>query len=459
MITQQKLTDAQKHFIFDMSPKLSLKRILLDLFTATELNILDVAITEKEYDDIRRGKLFTVEPQDELEVFVIKSKWKNKPDLITYTINTNSIKYVKDYIDTTLPIFPVTAQMDIKPNEIINFKNTKPELVSLGRYLVNHVVLVESFEDLIEFTNVPYNIDNAESLIVKALIAEKITPQQCRRYLDAGYALFQFTELSVPSFSERSVTTGPDINKLKKELFEKYKGQLTDPIVSYKIKEALVNYDKEWLGDDSSTSLYNGVGKKAYDVQRNKMYLAVGGIEAFGKDISSYEFIEGSLIDGWDKKEMPIIFNDIRKGSFDRSTSTAMGGALTNFVLRVFQDTEIVEKDCKAKKGLKFVLTKELSSKFIGRYIIHPTEDICITEDNVSKYIDKQILIRSPMYCKSKTGYCEKCAGKLFTSLDLKAISMEIVDITSTFVTQALKSMHGTAISIDTIKFEDYFVT
>ena len=342
--------------------------------------------------------------------------------------------------------------------KLLILKNTTPELVSLGRYLVNQVVLIAAFNDVIKFVNAPYNIGKIETEICKALVAKQITVKQCRQYLDAGYALFQFTELNVPSFSERSVTTGPDIDKMKADLFEKYKGQLQDPIVAYKIRKALVDYDKEWLGDDSSTSLYNGVGNKAYDVQRNKMYLSVGGIEAFGKDITSYEFIKNSLLEGWDKKAMPTISNEIRKGSFDRSTSTAMGGALTNFVLRVFQDTEIVEPDCKTKLGLTFVLTEYLAKKFIGRYLILPASEVCLDEGNVSKYIGKKVTIRSAMYCKSETGYCEKCAGKVFTNLDMKSINMEVVDITSTFVTQALKSMHGTAISIDNIDFKEYFI-
>ena len=126
-----KLTENQKQFIFDITPKLASKKVQLELLTATELAILDIEVTEKEYDTIRRGGLYDIPTHDILEIFVIKSTWENKPDLVVYTISTTSIKYIKDYTDTKLPIFPITSKLEIRPNEIINFKkhNTRISII------------------------------------------------------------------------------------------------------------------------------------------------------------------------------------------------------------------------------------------------------------------------------------------------------------------------------------------
>ena len=66
----------------------------------------------------------------------------------------------------------------------------------------------------------------------------------------------------------------------------------------------------------------------------------------------------------------------------------------------------------------------------------------------MSKYAEGLYLMRSPMYCKTQHGLCEVCAGKMFSKLDVKHISMYIVDISSTFTTMALKLMHGSKLEM-----------
>ena len=61
---------------------------------------------------------------------------------------------------------------------------------------------------------------------------------------------------------------------------------------------------------------------------------------------------------------------------------------------------------------------------------------------------DHSYLMRSPMYCQCKNGFCYKCVGKLFAELDVKQLSLVIVDISTTFMLASMKNMHGSKLAL-----------
>ena len=97
--------------------------------------------------------------------------------------------------------------------------------------------------------------------------------------------------------------------------------------------------------------------------------------------------------------------------------------------------------------------------KFIGRFIRVNGKWVEITREDMSKYVGKQYVMRSPMFCRSQHGLCKTCAGKVFSKLDSKHLSMYIVDISSTFTTMALKLMHGSKLEmVDLGDLDQYLV-
>jgi hypothetical protein len=80
--------------------------------------------------------------------------------------------------------------------------------------------------------------------------------------------------------------------------------------------------------------------------------------------------------------------------------------------------------DCKTKKYLKLKVSKSMESKLIGRnYVDNKSGELTeITED--TKLTNSTILLRSPIYCKSKIGICKICYGKLAEKLNTKFIGI-----------------------------------
>ena len=77
--------------------------------------------------------------------------------------------------------------------------------------------------------------------------------------------------------------------------------------------------------------------------------------------------------------------------------------------------------DCGTMFTLKTIIPKKLKKLFFNRYVV--TNDIrnpiLLTADNIDEYVDKEIQLRSPMFCKSNC-YCNKCAGELFYKMGVK---------------------------------------
>ena len=320
---------------------------------------------------------------------------------------------------------------------------------TVGKFLLNTLFIEMPFDGYFDYINKSgYDIKGLEKQISEALMADKVQVDQYKRYVDNLYFIGHFCELCVPTVTRAALTTDASIKDLKKELLEKYKGQLEDPKVIAEIEDILIKADKEYLKNDNSMRFYGPLGGKPFNIARKKLYLSVGGIETFSKDTGKYTFIQNSLAEGWNNDSIPVISNEIRKGSYNRGHETQLGGALTKYVMRVFQDLCIIEDDCHSRNGLEVDFKQYPIENFKGRYINDKGTWVAITNENMSKYTNGKYVMRSPMYCKTEKGLCRKCAGDIYAGLNTKHVAMYIVDISSTFTTMALKLMHGSKVSL-----------
>lgn len=180
--------------------------------------------------------------------------------------------------------------------------------------------------------------------------------------------------------------------------------------------------------------------------------MTLGLVETFGDDVKGYEFGSFNLNKGWDLKQMDIISNDIRRGSYNRAKSTALGGYESKVLGRNFQDSTIVDDDCGSKRGLKVFLNQYNIKQFYYRNLIINNELVELNENNAWDYVDKEVEIRSPMYCNSINGYCYTCMDNRFKKLNIKLFGVSTIAIGSIFVTMSLKAVHGTKVDMYEMK-------
>ncbi len=361
----------------------------------------------------------------------------------------NLEQYEEINVPKQQPYLNFTDRVQLPAGVIVN--HTKGSIkTSLGRILLNYCALCKPFGDKIPFTNGRWNSKEIEDAIIKLALDDKATTQDIYDYADNLYFLTTYTDFCVPALSERAITIAPEVFKRRDELFKQYRNQLDDPKIMMLIENELIALDKKSLeGDVSNDFMISG---KNYDVHRKRMFLTLGMVQSFGQDKDGFEFMEANLDSGWEVEDFAAMSNDIRRGSYDRGKSTALGGVESKYLGRTFQESKIVEGDCKTKKGLVIEINEANHKLFTNRNAVIGTKVIPITEENIKSYIGKTITIRSPMLCKSDGGYCYKCMDTRFEKIGIKLLNTLPINIGSAFLLDSMKSMHGTKLQLFNIE-------
>lgn len=358
-----------------------------------------------------------------------------------------------------LDVFELTSADLTSTFGISPFSKSKVGMTSVGRLLINTMVLVYPFDNpIFEYINDNPGPDAITKKVKDALLEKKITVEQFEKFINYVYFIGHLNELNTPSLSLRSLQTNPKVAEYKKKFIEEHKDQMHDPLVIQKLESELIALDKEWIGDDHSEVLMNGLGKKSWLVQRKKMFLTIGGIPAFDTVAGDMDFIEHSLSEGHTIKTLPSIANEIRKGSYERGVETAKGGTETKFIMRVFQDAVITEDDCGTKRTVEVDCTSGVPGPkdFIGRTLRVNGKDVIVTRENCDELIKGKIIhLYSPLTCETVGNFCYKCCGAKSKDLNAKMLGIEAIRITSKFTTVSMKNMHGTALAVRNNKLED----
>lgn len=354
------------------------------------------------------------------------------------------------------PLYSFAERLTINQASIPNNKSIVE--TSYGILLVNFIILVYAFNDKIPYQNKEIKITAIENLIAEKLVGMDepqakdpafITVNEYKEFVKACGQLEGFTQLCVPTYSEKSITTDPAIKKRLEELKKEYEGQLSNPAVIAKIDAELVQMDRDWLKGDPSERFH--LQDKSYTTMRKKMYSVYGGEVGLG-DGSKMEFIGRPLKDGIKIENLPATNNSLRSGSYDRGQQTALGGVATKEFFRVFQNCNITQKDCGSSIGILRNVRNDNASNFVGLYYIANKKSVLITDENIKSLIGSTIEMRSPATCKTTlTDYCETCMG-INNSRSKNGLGAAASEIGSRFMGVFMKSMHGKTLSI--VKFD-----
>lgn len=134
--------------------------------------------------------------------------------------------------------------------------------------------------------------------------------------------------------------------------------------------------------------------------------------------------------EGLSPLEYFITTHGSRKGLTDTALNTAKAGYLTRRLFDVAQDAIITEDDCGTKDGIKLrkenasgieiPLSRNCKGRFLAEDVVNSKGEVLfkkgefLTKEN-ALIIDKEgiqeVVVRSPLVCKTPTGVCVKCYG------------------------------------------------
>jgi len=361
--------------------------------------------------------------------------------------------------DTGKPLFSFPEPIQIQMGDIENYSGTTPIKTCWGRYFLNYVLFVYSSGSKIEYWNNDFDIGKIQTMVIKLMLDGTITIPEFKKYSRAVFENGHFPEICVPTVTKKSLSISPRVKKLRAELLEQHKDQLTDPIIAKLIQDTLIAADREDLKGDESEKFYNSRGSSAWNIQRAKMVINIGGIPSFSDEVGKLSYIPNALMDGWDKNHLATIANETYKSSYSRGTETQLGGNQTNIVIRIFQASKIDGEDCGSTQGIGFDVTSKNIESFDGMY--EAGTNIIISKENYSSFIGKRVYIRSPETCKLSPGarYCMQCHGELYRKRGVRSLELGAIYCTSTMMQLSMKNMHGTEIKTFNVNFRNYLVS
>jgi hypothetical protein len=332
----------------------------------------------------------------------------------------------------------------LQPGQIANFTQASPIETTIGIFIANYLLLVYPFAGVIPYINEEIKISAIEKKIANGLLDKSITTKDVKeKYINTLSLFGQSNEIICPNISEKTITIPQEIHDLRRKLVADNREALDagDASVMSDIEKQLISAYRKYLEGDPS--LHFLLKKKYFDVTLKKLFLVQGMTEVFGSP-GKFTFVDNPMGKGWNIKDLPTIFNEVRSGSYSRAVETANGGVIAKLILRVLQDTNITIPDCGTLRGEKILGLAETLKDFEWNYTTDPQGNTTlINDETIPTLVGKVLTIRTPGYCESKEGFCAKCFGHLFENLGQKAFAPVANDFARTQTTNSLKSMHG----------------
>lgn len=113
--------------------------------------------------------------------------------------------------------------------------------------------------------------------------------------------------------------------------------------------------------------------------------------------------------------------------------------------------------DCGSDKYIELTLTPDMVDAVMYSYVLKPGGGLEeLTSENIDKYLNKKIKIRSVLFCKNTNGcVCNKCAGNFFIRRGSTNIGLGCSQVATRLKLTSMKAFHDSTVStaeIDPIK-------
>lgn len=356
---------------------------------------------------------------------------------------------------TDEPLFYIKDKITLYNANMSNIPSSVDTTV--GKAILNYVLLEHNFGSTIEYMNEPTTIDAIEKVVCDNLKRDKIKVQQYTDFVDACSMLQSLSRITTISATPKTMTPPPGLDKFKKDLKDKYdkeygKNWVKDELKVIEFGNELKAFDAKYMEDDPTNGkLTSG---KVKNNARAKMYLTFGNDAGFSDVGGDSEVVFNSLLEGYpkQKEQLAALFNSSRAGSFARGNETQYGGVVAKCLLRATNNATIEEGDCGSKLYREILVTKDNAASLEGRYMLQGNKPVRI--DNPKSFIGKTISIRSPLYCKlSNRTYCSTCCGDQLKDYR-KGITALVTNISAVVLAQSMKKMHNAQkelVSVDPI--------
>ena len=340
--------------------------------------------------------------------------------------------------------------------------NLKSEDTTVGRYLINKLLLTENLGKILGYINIVLDGDGLgwlDGTMSTFLLDDKITVAEFSEYIDK----MQWLGFSTAKFIDAPLTTDmvitrDSVRKRKDELIEKHAEEIANVDITTisNIESELLGLAKNELKDLPDMEIYNSGSRGKFANNYKMTSIARGVVKSVSNPDKLYASMS-TLDEGIPPEDQHIYGDILTAASYSRAMGTRQGGYEAKKIAAAFQGVIFgpINSDCGTKNTIPIKITGDNTKLLTDRYIVEGGRPLLINNENIKGYIGQIVNLRSPMYCKDEH-ICNKCAGDLYYKLGIDNVGLISNVIGSSMTTLALKLFHDTSIKLKEVDFEEY---
>lgn len=371
-------------------------------------------------------------------------------------------------ITVTAPEYRVTDWFDLPAKTLDNQPNAVE--TTFGSFIFNSLIINNAFHSKISYINDEMNKKNFDKLHTKIseLIMENVlTVEEYGVFIDTTLWMGYQTELFMPGVSEALIFPNKTVKEMKIQLLKEHPEFLnpdklisSDEVAAYhdEIEKPLLDVAEKEMKKDPSYRLFQL--KKPSFSNNYKNSLITSGPMLDTRN-GQYRINNNSLNDGATGDNFDLLADKAMYASYSRGVNTAKGGTYAKYTNSMMQTVTLDPKgsDCGTKGFINYTITKDNYMSILFNYAISKNGELIMLTDEILKtLIGKTIKMRTPLYCKSKTGICNKCAGEGFYKLGIKNVGLTSNIVANSQLNISMKKFHDLSVKTTPVNPGEFFV-
>lgn len=352
------------------------------------------------------------------------------------------------------------------PKERFGLK--KDVYTTIGIYIANLHLIKPRFFKIFGYINKPFDGDVIKFIDDKlsdALYNDRITTDDMADYYNRLQWLGGHDQMSFlsPSITPALLKPPKSIIDKKNKLFKEHEKELdsSNPQngqVATAIEKELVNDATEYL--KTQDGYENFASKSKINIGNNYKTMNIMRGALLNSYTGKYTVNKSEYNTGITKDEYAATADAAVVGSHARAINTAKGGYLAKKFNQTLNAVTADKKgsDCGTKLTLDVHLYKSMRDQYLNRYIVDNGKLVELTNDNIDKYIDTDVKMRSPLFCKcEEPQYCNMCIGNQPYLLGLENFGLAMSRIPNKLLNLSMKKFHDLTIKTEKIDLDSVF--
>lgn len=361
------------------------------------------------------------------------------------------------------PKFNIRSPMHLDAGEYINEKEVD---TTVGCFLFNKLMVEGMIEEVIPnryFNGVAdkKGFNGILDKISAGVMTQKIPvePNLIKWLKHYEFYGMKLSTVFSPSYTEGLLKQNVSVVKKRKQLLKGKDISKMSVKEMTDIEDELVAASKEILKNDPGMTLFSSGSRGSFDNDYKNMNLMLGPVAKPGSD-GEYDFVTHGFIEGLKKEDFVAAGNSIVNAAYPKAVGTQDSGYLTKQYYAAYQSIRLDKKgtDCGSKIGLPVTLTEDVYDDYCYQYVMTRNGGVeLLTPDNKEKWLNKKVMLRTPMTCKSDC-LCNICAGERFYIMKIENSGLTTGRVSNTLLNASMKNFHNVKLKYDKINLGDLLI-